>query len=265
MINRTIHKNLSTSYVDVDALIRHLRSVQFVGSIRIEQDGFDGEIIFTSSNRMQACERDRTSKRMTKGVAAFKRILTRARRPHGRIHVFEPNLLSLPDGKARVDALISARARMTIWGRSDSLAIHLLPKKIVTAADSEVRDDLLDLVAELLRTVDLSLENSGLRFSDAFGNACAIIADECPFIDPNCGLFEYNGGIVRVGTTVSEARFLDAIFMALGRILDRLGEDREFENSLILTRLRMRALMRRREQAYRRLGLLKRLHTMLSR
>jgi len=268
MKDHPIHKNLSTSFVGIDALVRHLRALQFVGSIRIEQGSYDADIIFTRANRIQAREHDHASGRVIKGVRAFQRIMLRAREPHGRIHVYQSILpVDARKSDVRVDASISASARQTISGKYDSPAVHLLPRKTLShsQASGDDWDVMLDLTAELLRTVDQSLEKSGIRFADVFANACALVSEECPFIDPNRGLFEYSGGNVRVGTVMSSGRFLDAVTKALGRVFDRLRDEPEFEKLLLSTSLRIRTLMRNRNDAYQRLGFAKRLHQMLPR
>ncbi|HMJ08797.1 MAG TPA: hypothetical protein VK468_07310, partial [Pyrinomonadaceae bacterium] len=89
MNDRPIHKNLSTSFVDIDALVRHLRDLQFVGRIHIEHSTYEADIIFTPSYRMQAREHDFAARFVSDGEQAFQRILSRAREPHGRIHVYQ--------------------------------------------------------------------------------------------------------------------------------------------------------------------------------
>lgn len=83
-----IHQNLSTSFVDLGALVSHLRGLQFVGSIRIELSSCDADIIFTGRDRLHALLNDHVSGSVTEGERALRRILFKAKEPNGRIHVF---------------------------------------------------------------------------------------------------------------------------------------------------------------------------------
>lgn len=83
-----IHQNLSTSFVDLAALVGHLRRLQFVGSIRVELSSCDADIIFTGGNRLHALLNDHISGIVTEGDRALRRILFMAKEPNGRIHVF---------------------------------------------------------------------------------------------------------------------------------------------------------------------------------
>lgn len=266
MNRRTIHKNLSTSFVDINALVRYLREMQFVGSIHIELCGYEAEIMFTQSNRLQARETDHAAGSTKQGLEAFRRILIKAREPHGRVHVYQS--ISANGSNARkvhVDAAIAASAMMTVSSVCDSPATHLIPKTEAKPGPGDDWDAVLTLTAELLQTVDRSLERAGIPFSRAFENACAIVAAECPFIDPNRGLFEYSGGSVRMGTVVSRQRFLNAVLKALGRIFDRLREDPKYSRLHIFTAYQVRALMQSRKEAYESLGFSSGLKALLDR
>jgi hypothetical protein len=255
MNKRLIHKNLSTTFVDIDGLIRHLRGLQFVGVVHIELCSYEADIIFTPSKRLQARERDHASGLTTQGADAFRRILLRAREPNGRLHVYQAvGNDAMAGRRTHVDAAIAARARLTISSTSDSPAKHLIPKQIVKPEPFNDWDVLLNLTAELLNTVDISLETNGLPFAEAFGNACAIVAAECPFVDPNRGLFEYRDGKVRLGTTISRERFVGAVMKALGRIFDRLCDDPELEKIHECTARQIRTLMHIRNDIYETLG-----------
>src|SRR6476620_11561615 len=127
MKQRLIHRNLSTTFVDIDGLVRHLRDLQFVGVVHIELCSYEADIIFTATKRLQARERDHAAGLTSQGADAFRRILVRAREPHGRLHVYQ-SMTNADDRKIHIDEAIAARARLTVTGNSDSLAVHLMPK-----------------------------------------------------------------------------------------------------------------------------------------
>jgi len=255
MNKRLIHRNLSTTFVDIDGLVRHLRDLQFVGVVHIELCSYEADIIFTPSKRLQARERDHAAGLTSQGSDAFRRILLRAREPNGRLHVYQSiGNYALADRKAHVDGAIAARAKLTLSSTSDTPAKHLMPRQSIKPESFNDWDVLLNLTAELLNTIDISLETNGLPFAEAFENACAIVAEECPFVDPNRGLFEYRSGKVRLGTAISRERFLNAVMKALGRIFDRLCDDPELADTHENTSQQIRTLMHIRSDIYETFG-----------
>jgi hypothetical protein len=251
MDKRPIHQNLSTTFVDIEALVRHLRGLQFVGVVHIELCGYVADIIFTANHRIQAREHDRAAGITSQGPDAFRRILIRSREPHGRVDVYQ----SIGDSrKVHVDAAISARARMAVAGKSDSPASHLIPRTKAKRDERSDWDVLLNLTEELLTAVDRSLGRAGLPFTEAFENACALVAEDCPFIDPNRGLFEYRNGKVRLSTTIARERFLNAVLKALGRIFDHLRDEPELAKPFENAARQLRMLIRVRRDVYETLG-----------
>jgi hypothetical protein len=73
MRGNPIHENLSTAFVDLTALVRHLRGLQFVGSVRLEFASYEAEIFFTPTKRIQAREYDRLAGRIAQGERALER------------------------------------------------------------------------------------------------------------------------------------------------------------------------------------------------
>src|SRR6478609_3162804 len=113
MKKQPIHQNLNTSFVNVGALVRHLRKLQFVGSIRVELSSYEADIIFTSSKTIQAREYDHIAGRISQGPQALQRILIRSKEPHGRVHVYRAveGYAGTGDGSVFIDKTIIADAR----------------------------------------------------------------------------------------------------------------------------------------------------------
>ena len=259
MKKQAIHQNLSTSFVDVEALVRHLRDLRFIGSIRIESAGYEADIILTPTNKLKAREHDRSKDTAVEGYEAFRRILKRTLEPNLNVHVYRssvPPAISVTR-RIHVDPVIAATARNTIAGVFDGPAEHLLPGRDgrkLNVIDSEW-NTVLELTGELLRTVDRSMAKAGIEFSEAFANACAFVAEEHPFLDPHDGLFEYANGGVRVAAVVSRRRFLHAVMKAISRIFQRLREDAAFGKLLLFTQQRLRVLVMNHREDYERLGI----------
>ncbi len=241
-----IHQNLSTSFVNLSALVRFLRGLQFVGSVRVELSSYEAEIFFTHTNQMQAREYDHIAGRISQGEHAFRRILVRAKEPFGRIHVFSVDREDSTEyvKKAFVDDRIAVRARGTVHGRGDRPVDNRLHR--IKTADPIV----IDLASELLRTIDESLAKAGLNFTEAFQNACTIVASEHRFLDSQATVFAYDNGRIKLNENVKLRKFIDGLAAALGHIFDRLRQDTGFGKLLIFTRHRIQTHMSSRRSDY---------------
>jgi hypothetical protein len=91
MENLPVYQNLDTSFVKLAALIRYLRERRFVGSIRVEMNGYEADIVIDEENQLKVQEYDRLAGRIAEGEEAFQRLLIRAREPGGTINVYHPS------------------------------------------------------------------------------------------------------------------------------------------------------------------------------
>ncbi len=97
MKNRPIHQNLDTSFVNLSALIKYLRRRQFVGSIKIQLNGYEADVHIQTDNQMSVKEHDKISGRISHGEEALQRLLIRAREPGGTIDVYQLVEENLPE------------------------------------------------------------------------------------------------------------------------------------------------------------------------
>jgi hypothetical protein len=252
-----IHQNLSTSFVNLSALVCHLRDLQFTGSVRVELSSYEAEIIFTSRNRMQAREYDRLAGRISQGEHAFKRILVRAREPFGRIHVLrsDPRESAAYLKKAFVDERIISDARQTVFGRGDKPVngkIIGLKKMPVKTNDNLTA---ILLATELLLTVSDAFEKVNLNFDGAFQNACAFVGEKYAFLDPNNGLFVFENDEIRSSERLEAEELFEGIVAALGHIFDRLRQDSRFGKLLLFARHRIQTHRLSRRDEYEKFSL----------
>src|SRR5829696_1340110 len=165
MKKQPIHENLNTSFVDVAALVRYLRSLQFVGSIRIELSSYEADIVFTSSKTIIAREYDHIAGRISHGERALQRILIRAKEPHGRIHVYksEEGTAGRESGTIFIDkAIVSgARSMASSHGGTRSKTADF---DIVLGRSETENALVLGALSELLRMIDESLATGKLSF-----------------------------------------------------------------------------------------------------
>ena len=255
MMKYPIHKNLNTSFVNLAALVRYLRSLQFVGTIHIELSSYEADIEFTTANTMRACEHDHIAGRISHGEHALQRILIRAKDPGGLIHVYQETEEDA-GRKVYVDKAIVAGANLMAVGTTDTpvrnfgkKAVHSRPD-LTGGADLDAPEnwtEVLSLVSELLKTVDESLSKSNVNFPDAFRNACGFVSNEHPFLDPDSDVFSYADGFIGVRQRLATGDLASGIIVALGRIMERLREDAYFGNVYHLTMHRIRVLANRRK------------------
>lgn len=252
-----IHQNLSTSFVDLTLLVRFLRDRSFTGTVRVEWEGYDGEIFFTRSPRLHAREYDRSIGRIAQGQNAFRRILQRSRRPFGKIRIVksDPDRTADVLRKPFVDERIVAQARGTVFGKSDQIAT--LSAEVPTPALPLRSDDTRAalLATDLLLSFKEAFEKSKINFDSAFAIACGLKADEYPFLDPDGGEFSFYKDEIFISGGVDTIDLFEGIVAALRHVLERLTTDGRFANSAVYLRHRLQLHLSSRNNDYRDLRL----------
>jgi hypothetical protein len=256
MKKKPIHQNLNTSFVNVAALVRYLRGLQFVGSIRIELSSYEADIIFTTSNTIQAREYDHIAGRISHGEHALKRILVRAKEPHGRIHVFKAvdGYAGHDDASVFVDREIVSNAREMAASGGGTTSKDAGFEFVMGSRDTE-RAMMLAALSELLRMIDDALAMGRLSFSSAFQLACDAISSDYPFLAKNPRGLIYRNGEVKLNSQADPADVAAAVFDALRPIFHRLRMEKKYEEiyRVVTERLFESSFDRRKE--YVRLGL----------
>lgn len=252
-----IHQNLSTSFVDLSLLVRFLRDRRFTGTVRVEWEGYDGEIFFTRSPRIHAREYDRSIGRIAQGQNAFRRILQRSRRPSGKIRIVknDPERTAHVLRKPFVDDRILAEARMTVFGKGDQIAT--LSSAVTSPVPAVRRDDTRAalLATDLLLSFKEAFEKTKVSFDTAFAIACEFKADEYPFLDPESDEFSFYKDEIFISGSVDTLDLFEGIVSALRHILDRLAADGRFTNCGVYLRHRLQLHLSARNNDYRDLRL----------
>lgn len=253
MLSNPIHENLSTSFVNIAALVKHLNRLQFVGRVHIELSSYEADVSFRSPNRVHAREYDHISGTLCEGEKALNNILERAKEPNGRIHVYpELEQPTMPSAeRVFVDEKIISGARKMAYGDCDSMAF-------VAEASSEKslardREELKELVLELLKNAAAAFSKQRLDFEGLFRNASQLNADRYSFLDPEAGLIEFKNGRLFVSEHVSAENLANGVSAVFGHILLRLRENRELKKLYNFTIHRMRLVLGRRNPLLERL------------
>ncbi|MEJ7849672.1 MAG: hypothetical protein WKF92_16430 [Pyrinomonadaceae bacterium] len=211
------------------------------------------------------------------------RVLVRAKDQCGRIHVYQTDEPAVEDpDETFVSETIAAGALHTLLGCGDtpvgcdkisgtnfrpSMPVVIngmifsdvkpeenTPQRVagvnnISHVSTGDWNELLELTADLLRTIDKSFEKANIYFPDALENACAIISNDHPFIDPECG-FAYKNGGISLREQVAPEVFANAITEALKRIFERLREESRFRRVYRSTIIRVRLLVLRRKEQF---------------
>lgn len=265
MKKEPIHQNLNTSFVNVGALVRYLRGLQFVGSIRIELASYEAEIIFTESNTIRAREYDHIAGRISHGEDALQRILVRAKEPHGRIHVYKATegYAGRDDGSVFVDKKIMSGAR-ELAASSGGTVVHGAGNEIVLSGNDGERALVLAALSELLREVEQVLAAGKLSFGAAFQVACDSVASEFEFLRHRRRALAYKRGeIVVVGDADTED-VIEVVFSALRPIFRRLRGEAKYTELVRAASERMLELATERRVDFMRLGLMQPIELLLA-
>lgn len=268
-----IHENLNTSFVNLAALVRYLRKLQFVGSIQIELSSYEAEIEFAEDGSIKAREQDHIAGRLSFGEDALQRIMIRSKEPGGLIHVYKNS----DDEKTEavfVDKAIVAGARKMVAGSLElptpqlnnkmenfltqtAVAEAPIPKPTHRLDTENVENwtELLALISELMQTVDESLAKGNIDFAKVFSNACGFVSFEHPFLDPDTDVFSYENGYISIRQKIASRDLINGVTAALARIMQRLREDSYFGNVCHLTMHRIRVLANRRKLQFEMFGL----------
>lgn len=265
-----IHKNLSTSFVNLAALVRHLRGVQFVGTVEIELSSYEAEIEFSENGALKAREQDHIAGRLSFGEDALQRIMIRAKEHGGTINVYK-NGTEKRESPVFVDKKIAEGARKMSLGdaasaRTDKMEDFLSRASFADApipkpatgfdADSvENWTELVGLVSEVIQTVEESMAKGNLNFAEAFRNACGFISFDYPFLDPDTDIFSYADGYITLRRKMIARDLIGGVMAALARMMERLREDPYYGNLCHLTMHRLRVLANRRRLQFDVFGL----------
>ena len=246
-----IHQNLSTSFVDLSALVRHLRERQFTGTVRVELDLYEAEIFFTRTNRLQAREYDKVVGRIAQGEHALERIMKRSREPFGIIQVLRTDAEEAAAylKKPFVDDRILAEARGTVFGKCDQVAT-------ISEADPH-RATVFDNAKAGLRATDPLLtfnepfQKSGIDFDVAFGNACELLARRHSHLNPETGDFSFYRDEIFISERVSTEELFEGIVAALRHMVEQLRPEPRFAKVLIYLKHRIQLHLSARHDDYR--------------
>ena len=267
-----IHKNLNTSFVNLAALVRHLKGLQFVGSVQIELSSYEAEIEFGEDGSVKAREQDHIASRLSFDEDALTRVMIRSMEPGGTINIYK-NVVS-DDLSVFVDDAITNGARQMVVDENSRQITPVFPARSADAPASLVSEipiprpqaalelpsldnwsELLGLISELMQTVDDTMARGNISFTEAFRNACGFVSYDHPFLDPDTDVFSYADGYISIRRRMASEEVINGVIAALSRIMQRLREDPYYGTLYHQTMHRMRVLANRRKLQFDSFGL----------
>lgn len=250
-----IHQNLNTSFVNLTALVRHLWSLQFVGTVRVEFSNYEAEIKFLTNKKLQAREYDHNSRITGTGEAAFYRILAQSREPNGRINVLRTLRERVPrDHPVFVDEFIASGARKMALASTDRPASMNAAVGIIERPTNEAAE-LAILVGTLLETIDRTMARGNLSLWPAFESACSKKSSEYAFLAPGKGAVRLHNGKIAVQALVAPELFSAAIVDALRVVFERMHGRPRLEKVFTLMRTRVKDLLNSHGEQFDRFGM----------
>jgi len=264
MKKEPIHQNLNTSFVNVAALVRYLRDLQFVGSIRLELSSYEADITFTTARTIIAREYDHIDGRISQGTDALKRILIRAREPHGRVHVYKAveGYAGNDDTPVFIDRGILNKAREMAANTGGKVASMAQYEFVLNNSDGESALVLGEL-SELLRAIDEILARGRLSFAAAFGLACDAIARDYPFMSSDGRALRYKDGEIKLNSIADVSTVVSAVFAALRPIFDRLRREQKYGTLVAMLDERLHEMSSKKRSEYNRLAIMHHIEDLL--
>jgi hypothetical protein len=283
MKHNPIHENLDTSFINLSALVRYLRRRQFVGKVRIELSGYEADIYLCKGNQLRAREYDRITGRISEGEEALQRILIRAREAGGTVNVYqevvekidEPKLPAKNEDQSETKPIqdikpvtVVAQQQPTNGKPNGAISSDItkpktalpdFPFELSNNVENKARQAklsptewqrLLDLMSELLETVDKTLAAANLDFTAALNKARAQVSSDYPFLNPDSNIFVYKNGKIAMREQASPKLFVASIVEILQRILDKLGSIPKFSPAYRLATKNILTLIQHRKPIY---------------
>lgn len=206
--------NLSTSYVNLAALMRYLREQNFSGSIHVALSHYEAEIFLKGSGSAAVFEIDRGSGHAAQAEGAMERVLVHAREPGGTITVYEGKT---EPGSEAAPGIESSRPNI-----SDQI-----PSPTTPLPEEVDWDDLIRVSGEVVGAVERAVESAGSNFAATFRTACIALGDDYPFLDPTASNLKYANGTITLSQRPGSTAYVTGLSECLRRLVNKLAIDKE--------------------------------------
>lgn len=212
--------SLSTSFVNLAALIRHLREQNFAGSIHVLVGEYEAEIQLHGSEAPVVSEIDTATRHASKTDGAMERLLVHAREPGGTITVYDLESVSDP-----VDQEEGGTDEAVTDDESSSI-VSFEPTPLPSASEVDWAD-LLDAGGKLIGAIERAVESSGADFDSSFRAARIQLGDDYPFLDPTGNGLSYANKRIVLNDYPGGTAFVTALSECLRRVINKMAIGKE--------------------------------------
>ncbi len=221
MAGRMKLETLDTSFVNLGALIRHLRQRNFVGRVKVALEEYEADVFLSGAEEPSIWEKNHATGRGAQGKEAMDRLLVRARDPGGLITIYQgvAEATSVEEplyGDERTPAAVEIQESPRSGGAS-APSDDLAP----LAAETDW-DELLAASGELISAVERAVQSVNEDFAAHFRSALIAIGDDYPFLDPTAGVFEYTDGKAQLREHPDAGAYISSLTESLRRVVSQL-------------------------------------------
>lgn len=221
---------LSTTYVNLAALIRHLREQEFAGTIHVIVDQYEAEVRLHAAGEPVVAEIDRANGRTSENEGALERLIVHAREPGGTITVYGTE--EAPEENAGEEIKTSTRSvKRRSEEKGTSAFTSAFPTPTVTRAEEPPGEvdwaDLLDAGGKLIGAVERAVEHHGADFESSFRAARIQLGDDYPFLDPTTDGLSYADKTITLNDQPGVNAFVMALSECLRRVTNKMAIGKE--------------------------------------
>lgn len=221
--------DLSTSYVNLAAFIRHLREQEFVGTIHVIVDQYEAEVRMHAVEEPTVAEIDRANGRALENEGALERLLVHAREPGGRIKVYGTEESPAEESGTGSKGTETAIKRKNDPRLTSAFTAEFPTPAVPAAAVADEVDwaDLIDAGGKLIGAVERAVVHLGADFESAFRSARIQLGDDFPFLDPTTDGLTYADKTITLNDQPAANAFVSALSDCLRRVTNKLAIGKE--------------------------------------
>lgn len=218
-MNRLVQlETLDTSFVNLGALIRHLRQRNFVGRVKVALEEYEADVFLSGAEEPSIWEKNHATGRGAQGKEAMDRLLVRARDPGGLITIYEGAAEATSAKGPLIDEPLAAAA----------VKIQEPSRQGTDSATSGVPlleidwQQLLAASGELISAVERAVQSVNEDFTAHFRSALIAIGDDYPFLDPTAGVFQYADARAQLREYPDASAYILSLIESLRRVVNEL-------------------------------------------
>lgn len=245
-------ETLDTSFVNLGALIRHLRQRNFVGRVKIALDEYEADVFLYGSEEPSIWEKNHTTGRGAQGKDAMERLLVRARDPGGVITIYEgPGEAASANEHSVGKPSSGAQEKSVTVETREAFKSNVVPDRPAVSRVGAIDwDTLLAASGELIAAVERAAQSVNEDFAAHFHSVLIAMGDDYPFLDPTAGVFQYDNGKVKLDERPAASDFISSLTESLSRIVSKLAGGKAGARFRERVAVELVVVTRRKENAF---------------